>query len=146
MPDDPTVPAVPPDARAAILAWYAVRGRPFAFRETADPYAILVSEAMAQQTQIARAAVSAGLPGSRLYGCSRPRTTSRASRSSGTSCPPWGKGCTRAKSPVARRSARSRRSSSRATASGSRRSCSARSSASLVTVGCVEYQYRAPSW
>ena len=54
MPHHPRVPAA---ARTAILAWYAKRGRPFAFRETADPYAILVSEAMAQQTQIARAAV-----------------------------------------------------------------------------------------
>lgn len=53
MPDHPRVPAA---ARDAILAWYAERGRPFAFRETGDPYAILVSEAMAQQTQVARAA------------------------------------------------------------------------------------------
>ena len=44
------------DLRAAILAWYAERGRPLAFRRTTDPYAILVSEAMAQQTQAARAA------------------------------------------------------------------------------------------
>ncbi|MES2209217.1 MAG: A/G-specific adenine glycosylase [Chloroflexota bacterium] len=42
--------------RDAILAWYAVRGRDLAFRGTTDPYAILVSEAMAQQTQAARAA------------------------------------------------------------------------------------------
>jgi A/G-specific adenine glycosylase len=47
---------VPPAARDAILAWYAERGRPLAFRRTRDPYAILVSEAMAQQTQAARAA------------------------------------------------------------------------------------------
>ena len=44
------------DLRAAILAWYLERGRPLAFRRTSDPYAILVSEAMAQQTQAARAA------------------------------------------------------------------------------------------
>lgn len=50
------IPAVPPDARRAILAWYAERGRPLAFRRTRDPYAVLVSEAMAQQTQAARAA------------------------------------------------------------------------------------------
>ena len=51
------VPArVPASARDAILAWYAERGRPLAFRRTRDPYAILVSEAMAQQTQAARAA------------------------------------------------------------------------------------------
>jgi A/G-specific adenine glycosylase len=49
-------PTFPPEARLAILDWYAARGRPLAFRRTADPYAILVSEAMAQQTQAARAA------------------------------------------------------------------------------------------
>ena len=48
--------AVAPEARAAVLAWYAERGRPLAFRRTRDPYAVLVSEAMAQQTQAARAA------------------------------------------------------------------------------------------
>ena len=32
---------------------YEERGRPLAFRRTTDPYAILVSEAMAQQTQAA---------------------------------------------------------------------------------------------
>ena len=47
---------MPLPARDAILAWYAERGRPLAFRATRDPYAILVSEAMAQQTQVARAA------------------------------------------------------------------------------------------
>jgi len=46
---------VPPEARDAILAWYASRGRTLPFRDTSDPYAILVSEAMAQQTQAARA-------------------------------------------------------------------------------------------
>jgi A/G-specific adenine glycosylase len=49
-------PVVPAAARDAILAWFAERGRPLAFRRTTDPYAILVSEAMAQQTQAARAA------------------------------------------------------------------------------------------
>jgi A/G-specific adenine glycosylase len=52
----PSFPEIPPQARDAILAWYAERGRPLAFRRTTDPYAILVSEAMAQQTQAARAA------------------------------------------------------------------------------------------
>ncbi|TAL10330.1 MAG: A/G-specific adenine glycosylase, partial [Chloroflexota bacterium] len=52
-----TVPgSVSPDLRDAILAWYPTRGRDLAFRGTTDPYAILVSEAMAQQTQAARAA------------------------------------------------------------------------------------------
>jgi A/G-specific adenine glycosylase len=48
--------SVPPAAREAILAWYGEHGRPLAFRQTSDPYAILVSETMAQQTQAARAA------------------------------------------------------------------------------------------
>ncbi|MGZ8515280.1 MAG: A/G-specific adenine glycosylase, partial [Candidatus Limnocylindrales bacterium] len=48
-------PAVPPALREAILAWYGTRGRSLPFRDTADPWAILVSEAMAQQTQAARA-------------------------------------------------------------------------------------------
>jgi A/G-specific adenine glycosylase len=52
----PTTRSVPVEARDAILAWYAERGRPLAFRRTRDPYAVLVSEAMAQQTQAARAA------------------------------------------------------------------------------------------
>ena len=51
-PDD----AVPEAARAAILDWYDATGRQLAFRSTADPYAVLVSELMAQQTQAARAA------------------------------------------------------------------------------------------
>jgi A/G-specific adenine glycosylase len=38
-----------------ILAWYDRAGRDLPFRATRDPYAILVSEAMAQQTQAARA-------------------------------------------------------------------------------------------
>ena len=38
----------------AILAWYDAHGRSLAFRATSDPYAVLVSEVMAQQTQIGR--------------------------------------------------------------------------------------------
>jgi A/G-specific adenine glycosylase len=45
----------PPAARDAILTWYALRARSLPFRRTTDPYGILVSEAMAQQTQAARA-------------------------------------------------------------------------------------------
>ena len=52
----PTLTRVPPPARDAILAWYAASGRRLAFRRTHDPYAVLVSESMAQQTQAARAA------------------------------------------------------------------------------------------
>jgi A/G-specific adenine glycosylase len=47
---------LPDAAREAILAWYAEHGRALAFRRTDDPWAVLVSEAMAQQTQAARAA------------------------------------------------------------------------------------------
>jgi endonuclease III len=47
-------PALPPDARAAVLAWYDAGGRALAFRSSRDPYAILVSEVMAQQTQVSR--------------------------------------------------------------------------------------------
>ena len=45
----------PTALRDAILAWYAAGTRTLPFRATTDPYAILVSEAMAQQTQAARA-------------------------------------------------------------------------------------------
>ena len=41
--------------RDAILGWFDAHGRDLAFRRTRDPYAVLVSEAMAQQTQIGRA-------------------------------------------------------------------------------------------
>ncbi len=41
---------------AAVLDWYAEHGRDLAFRRTRDPWAILVSEVIAQQTQAARAA------------------------------------------------------------------------------------------
>jgi A/G-specific adenine glycosylase len=64
MPDPSAVPARPvtrarsvaPELRDAVLAWFDAEGRPLAFRATTDPWAILVSEAMAQQTQAARAA------------------------------------------------------------------------------------------
>lgn len=39
----------------SILAWYERARRDLPFRATRDPYAVLVSEAMAQQTQAARA-------------------------------------------------------------------------------------------
>jgi A/G-specific adenine glycosylase len=44
------------EAQSAALHWYAANGRDLAFRRTTDPWAILVSEVMAQQTQAARAA------------------------------------------------------------------------------------------
>ena len=37
-----------------LLAWFAERGRDFPWRATRDPYAILVSEVMLQQTQASR--------------------------------------------------------------------------------------------
>ena len=42
--------------RGAIAAWYAVEHRDFPWRGVADPYAVLVSEVMLQQTQAARIA------------------------------------------------------------------------------------------
>ena len=40
--------------RAMIMAHYRLNSRPMPWRETRDPYAILVSEVMLQQTQVAR--------------------------------------------------------------------------------------------
>jgi len=51
----PETLTIPTPAREAILGWYARAGRRLPFRATTDPYAVLVSEAMAQQTQAARA-------------------------------------------------------------------------------------------
>lgn len=42
--------------QSAVLGWYADNARPLAFRRTADPWSVLVSEVIAQQTQAARAA------------------------------------------------------------------------------------------
>ena len=39
---------------ALLLAWYGRRGRNLPWRGTRDPYAILISEVMAQQTQVER--------------------------------------------------------------------------------------------
>ncbi len=52
----PAVDPLPTDARDALLAWYDATGRQLAFRASADPYSVLVSELMAQQTQAERAA------------------------------------------------------------------------------------------
>jgi len=40
--------------RAAVLGWYARSRRDLPWRRTTDPYAVLVSEVMLQQTQVAR--------------------------------------------------------------------------------------------
>jgi A/G-specific adenine glycosylase len=50
----PVAVAIDTDLCAAILAWYDARARALSFRASRDPWAILVSEAMAQQTQISR--------------------------------------------------------------------------------------------
>jgi A/G-specific adenine glycosylase len=42
------------DAKQALLGWYAREGRDLPWRNTHDPYAILVSEVMLQQTQVDR--------------------------------------------------------------------------------------------
>ena len=39
---------------ALLLAWFAANGRELPWRRTTDPYAILVSEVMLQQTQVDR--------------------------------------------------------------------------------------------
>ncbi len=43
-----------PGIRRAILRWYGIHSRPFPWRETRNPYRILVSEIMLQQTQADR--------------------------------------------------------------------------------------------
>ncbi|MFB6205882.1 MAG: A/G-specific adenine glycosylase [Haloglomus sp.] len=50
-------PALPDDVdavREALVEWYEADHRPFPWRETDDPYEILVSEVMSQQTQLDR--------------------------------------------------------------------------------------------
>ncbi len=43
-----------PDVRTALISWYEDDHRSFPWRETTDPYEILVSEVMSQQTQLGR--------------------------------------------------------------------------------------------
>jgi A/G-specific adenine glycosylase len=43
-----------PDIRRRLLDWYAVEHRDFPWRRTRDPWAVLVSEVMLQQTQASR--------------------------------------------------------------------------------------------
>lgn len=45
--------AEPASIAAALVAWFGKNGRDYPWRRTRDPYAILVSEIMLQQTQIA---------------------------------------------------------------------------------------------
>jgi A/G-specific adenine glycosylase len=46
--------AIVAELQARILAWYAANARDLPWRRTTDPYAILVSEVMLQQTQVPR--------------------------------------------------------------------------------------------
>ncbi|HEX7172098.1 MAG TPA: A/G-specific adenine glycosylase [Candidatus Limnocylindria bacterium] len=48
--------SLPSEARTAVLEWFDSRGRALPFRASSDPYGVLVSEVMAQQTQISRVA------------------------------------------------------------------------------------------
>jgi len=55
-PQDPYLidPATVAELQGRILGWYAAKGRDLPWRRTTDPYAILVSEIMLQQTQVPR--------------------------------------------------------------------------------------------
>ena len=46
------------DMQSAVLGWYATNARDLAFRASTDPWSVLVSEVIAQQTQAARAAAA----------------------------------------------------------------------------------------
>jgi A/G-specific adenine glycosylase len=54
--DDPGYPGIA-EFREMVLAFYREHKRPMAWRETTDPYRILVSEIMLQQTQVERVAL-----------------------------------------------------------------------------------------
>ncbi|WP_232685990.1 A/G-specific adenine glycosylase [Halobacterium zhouii] len=49
-----TLPSDADAVREALVSWYEADHRSFPWRETTDPYAILVSEVMSQQTQLSR--------------------------------------------------------------------------------------------
>src|ERR1041385_7616689 len=50
----PLVPPLAPAFRRRLLAWFRRHGRDLAWRKTRDPYRVLVSEVMLQQTQVSR--------------------------------------------------------------------------------------------
>jgi len=52
--DDGYLPADVDAVREALVSWYESGHRDYPWRETTDPYAILVSEVMSQQTQLDR--------------------------------------------------------------------------------------------
>jgi A/G-specific adenine glycosylase len=51
---DPLAEVPLADVREALVSWYEADHRSFPWRETTDPYEILVSEVMSQQTQLGR--------------------------------------------------------------------------------------------
>jgi A/G-specific adenine glycosylase len=53
-PIDDALPADLPAVREALVEWYEAGHRSFPWRETTDPYRVLVSEVMSQQTQLSR--------------------------------------------------------------------------------------------
>ncbi|QIQ76296.1 A/G-specific adenine glycosylase [Halogeometricum borinquense] len=52
--DAPALPEDVDDVRDALISWYEADHRDFPWRRTDDPYEILVSEVMSQQTQLGR--------------------------------------------------------------------------------------------
>jgi A/G-specific adenine glycosylase len=81
-------PAALEDMQSAVLGWYAGNARDLAFRRTSDPWAVLVSEVIAQQTQAARAAEAwtrfiADFPTSAALAAASPATAIRAWRGLG---------------------------------------------------------------
>ena len=50
----PRGPSLAPGFRRRLLAWFRRHGRDLAWRKTRDPYRVLVSEVMLQQTQVSR--------------------------------------------------------------------------------------------
>jgi A/G-specific adenine glycosylase len=54
LPEDVSLPEDLEAVQEALLSWYREDHRSFPWRETTDPYAILVSEVMSQQTQLSR--------------------------------------------------------------------------------------------
>ncbi|WP_459988065.1 HhH-GPD family protein, partial [Natrinema sp. JCM 9743] len=52
--DEWTLPDDPGAVREALIEWYEADHRDFPWRRTDDPYEILVSEVMSQQTQLGR--------------------------------------------------------------------------------------------
>ena len=76
------------DMQAGVLGWYAGNARNLAFRRTSDPWSVLVSEVIAQQTQAARAAAAwtrfiADFPTPAALASASPATAIRAWRGLG---------------------------------------------------------------